>query len=65
MRLSYILIALGIAFLLLGCGASLTPFSMVSTPFGTIEDISPISATLIGVGVIILGFGVVLYLKDK
>lgn len=67
MRLSYILMLLGILIMLLGSGATLIPYSTVEVGSEGVKitDIDPFSASLIGVGAIIFIVGVALYLKER
>lgn len=63
-KLSYVLIIIGIAIMISGIGFS-GLMSVVGIGPVTVSDINPPSATAIGVGAIILIIGVGLYSKGK
>lgn len=65
MKLSYVLILCGLVVMLAGSGFAAVPMSEVSFGEVKISGINPVSASLIGVGAIILLVGVGLYLKKK
>lgn len=64
-KLGPALIVIGILIMLMGVGDTLPLFAMVGVGDVVIQDISETSATLIGVGAIILLAGVGVHLKDK
>ena len=65
MRLSYVLILLGIAIMITGSATTIRPFSTIEFGDVKITDVPTFSATLIFVGIVILLVGVTLYLKGK
>lgn len=56
---------LGILIMLLGSGATVIPYSTVEVGPVKITDISPFSASLIGVGAIIFIAGVVQHRREE
>ena len=59
------LMLLGVLTMFFGSGATLIPLSTVKVAQIEISEISPFSATLIGIGAIIFLVGIGLYLKGK
>lgn len=64
-RLSYVLILLGIAIMVIGSGTTLMPMSTIEFDSVKVTDVPTFSATLIFVGIVILAFGATLYVKGK
>jgi hypothetical protein len=65
LRLSYVLIALGIVVMLIGSATTYTPMSTLEFGGAKVTDVPTFSATLIFVGIVFLVFGGVLYIKGK
>lgn len=65
LRLSYILIVLGILIMLIGSGTTLMPLSTIEFDSVKVTDVPTFSATLIFIGIVILAFGITLYVKGK
>jgi len=57
--------ALGIIIMVIGSGTTLMPLSTIEFGGAKVTDVPTFSATLIFVGIVILVFGGVLYIKGK
>ena len=66
MKLSYVLVTLGILIMLIGAGVSALP-EMSYVKFGDVElgDVGQLTATLVFVGFVIFSGGLVAYFKGK
>lgn len=65
MKMSYVLISLGILIMLIGSGFSALPMLEIKVDDVQISGITPVSASLIGVGAIIFLAGLGLYIRKK